>query len=78
MDNVALPYALIMSHCLTIRGQFAQDRADVVRAINLIETGGMRLKKTITEEFQLEDHQTALTTVKKAGGWARMVLFRVD
>ncbi len=78
MDNVALPYALIMSHCLTIRGQFAQNRADVARAINLIETGSMRLKKTITEEFQLQDHEIALRAVKQAGGWARMVLFRLD
>ena len=78
MDNIALPYALIMSHCLTIRGQFAQERADVVRAINLIESGGIRLKKTITGVFQLEDHEIAMRTVKQAGGWARMVVFRLD
>jgi len=64
-----------MSHCLTIKGQFAQDRSDVIRAINLVEMGNLKLKKSITQSFSLEDHKMAMKSAAESSGWEKMVVF---
>ncbi|KAI1866643.1 uncharacterized protein JN550_007496 [Neoarthrinium moseri] len=73
--NVPVPYAVLMNHCLTIRGQFAQNRDDVVRSIRLVEAGNMRLRKVTTSQHTLEDHEKAFKIASQSGGWEKMVLF---
>ncbi|KAJ7739833.1 putative isopropanol dehydrogenase [Mycena metata] len=75
VDKVPLPYAVIMSQCLTIRGQFAQSRDDVVQSIRLIETGNLKLTKTILRGFSLEEHEEALKLAGQSGGFEKMVTF---
>ncbi|KAJ7712724.1 putative isopropanol dehydrogenase [Mycena metata] len=75
VDKVPLPYALIMSQCLTIRGQFAQSRDDVIQSIRLIETGNLKLTKTILRGFSLEEHEEALKLAGQSGGFEKMVTF---
>ena len=72
-DNVPVPYSIIMSNCLTIKGQFAHDRSDVVRAINLIEIGNLKLRKSVAPVFPLEDHEMAMKSIVQPSGWEKMV-----
>ncbi|KAE9375142.1 putative isopropanol dehydrogenase [Stipitochalara longipes BDJ] len=79
LDKVPIPYAVIMSQCLTIKGQWAQDRSDVIRAINLIEMGNLKLRKSIAQAFSLEDHETALkSAVAQSSGWEKMSIFSIS
>lgn len=74
LENISLPYAVIMSHCLTIRGQFAQNRADVAQTIRLIESGNLKPKKKVVGPFPLEKYEEALETATKSKGWEKMVV----
>ncbi|KAH8651375.1 putative isopropanol dehydrogenase [Xylariales sp. PMI_506] len=76
LENVPVPYAVIMGNCLTIRGQFAQDRSDVIRAIRLIESGSMKLRKTVAAELPLEDHAKAMQAAADTKGWEAMVVLK--
>jgi threonine dehydrogenase-like Zn-dependent dehydrogenase len=78
VDNVPVPYAVIMSHCLTIKGQFAQDRSDVIRAINLIEIGNLKLRKSIAQAFSLKDHEMAMKSVGQSSSWEKMIIFYIS
>jgi len=68
-----------MTQCLTIKGQWAQDRKDVIRAINLIEMGKLKLRKSIAQNFSLEEHQSAMkSAVAKSSGWDKMAIFAMN
>ncbi|CAG8042934.1 unnamed protein product [Penicillium salamii] len=75
LDNVSLPYALIMANCLTLRGQFAQSREDVVQTVRLIEAGILKLRKTIVGPFPLEEYDFVMKLAGESRGWEKMVLF---
>lgn len=75
IDNVQLPYALIMANCLTIRGQFAQSREDVAQSVRLIESGNMKLRKNIAGPFPFEEYEKVMKTAASSKGWEKMVLF---
>jgi threonine dehydrogenase-like Zn-dependent dehydrogenase len=67
-----------MSHCLTIRGQFAQDRKDVIKAVRLLEAGNLKLRKCIDQEFTMENHEAAMKSAAQSSGWEKMAVFRVS
>ncbi|KAF7562270.1 hypothetical protein G7046_g1849 [Stylonectria norvegica] len=76
IDNVALPYAVIMSNCISIQGSFAQNRSDVVQTIRLIEAGRLVLRKTIAGDFGLSEHSEAFRLAKVNRGWEKMIIFK--
>ncbi|ETS79001.1 hypothetical protein PFICI_08854 [Pestalotiopsis fici W106-1] len=75
IDNVPIPYAVVMAQCLTIKGQFAQERDDTARAVRLIEAGNLTLRKDIIAQHPLEEHAEALKLAAESGGWKKLVLF---
>ncbi|KAJ6588644.1 putative isopropanol dehydrogenase [Mycena capillaripes] len=75
IDNVQLPYALIMANCLIIRGQFAQSREDVVQTVKLIEAGNMKLKKKIIGPYPFEEYSQVMDLAAQSKGWEKMILF---
>ncbi|KAF2995906.1 hypothetical protein E8E14_000982 [Neopestalotiopsis sp. 37M] len=75
VDKVSIPYAVIMAQCLTIKGQFAQSRDDTARAIRLIESGNLTLRKEVIAQHPLEEHEEALKLAANSGGWKKLVLF---
>jgi len=75
IDNVQLPYALIMANCLTIRGQFAQSREDVVQTVKLIEAGNMKLRKRIVGPYPFEEYAQVMELAAQSKGWEKMILF---
>jgi threonine dehydrogenase-like Zn-dependent dehydrogenase len=59
-----------------IKGQWAQDRSDIIRAINLIEMGNLKLRKSISQAFSLQDHEMAMkSALAQSSGWEQMVVF---
>jgi threonine dehydrogenase-like Zn-dependent dehydrogenase len=64
-----------MAQCLTIKGQFAQSRDDTARAIRLIESGNLTLRKEVIAQHPLEEHEEALKLAANSGGWKKLVLF---
>lgn len=74
--NVPLSYLSIRINCLTIRGSFAQNRQDVESTIRLIEAGNIKLRKTVSGEFSLQDVDEALKLAKDTAGWKQMALMK--
>lgn len=75
-QNVPLPYHTIRVNSLTIRGAFAQSRKDVENTIRLIEDGHIKLYKTISGHFALQDYSKGLILAKETRGWEGMVIIK--
>ncbi|ROW12026.1 hypothetical protein VPNG_05281 [Cytospora leucostoma] len=73
-DNLQLPYLTVRINCLTVKGSFAQNREDVEFAIRLIESGNLKLRKTIAGRYPLDEYETAVSLSKATRGWEQMVI----
>ena len=63
-----LPYGQIMRRQLTIRGSFMFERADALRAWNLVRTGAVDLSIVTPHAFGLDGVEQAIDTALTLGG----------
>lgn len=77
--DISIPYFLVLSKNITIRGQFMYEREDVRNIIKLVETGLLKLGKGAGIEtigqFPLEDWENGLETAATNPEWGKQVVF---
>ena len=77
--DISIPYFLVISKNLTIRGQFMYEREDARGIIKLAETGLLKLGKSggirTVGQFKLEDWENALEAASKNPEWGNQTVF---
>ncbi|KAH8901043.1 putative isopropanol dehydrogenase [Thozetella sp. PMI_491] len=76
-DEVSISYPLVMLKSIRIQGRFMYSREYVVRAIQMLECGLIKLGKDVgveTKAFGLEDIDAGLKTAAELTGWGNNVI----
>jgi D-arabinose 1-dehydrogenase-like Zn-dependent alcohol dehydrogenase len=77
-EDVSIPYSLLMIKSLQIRGRFMYERQAIVRLIQMVEAGIVKLGKAagveIVGAYKLEDIEAALDDAAKNSGFGKEVL----
>ncbi|RAH50444.1 putative isopropanol dehydrogenase [Aspergillus brunneoviolaceus CBS 621.78] len=78
--QINVPYLEVMFKSLRLQGRFMYDRQHVLRLIQMVESGLLRLGEAIgvdhVEEFGLESATEALEAAARLSGWGGHVVLR--
>lgn len=78
--NISVPYLEVMLKSIRIQGRFMYDRHHIVRLIQMVEAGllkvGHELGIRSTKEFTLESATKALEEAGKLSGWGSHVVLK--
>lgn len=78
--NITLPYLEVMFKSIRLQGRFMFDRSHVIRLIQMLEAGILKLGKDVgvekIEEFPLDSIHDALKTASKLSGWGSQVVLK--
>ena len=77
-ENVSIPYALLMSKSLQLKGRFMYEREAILRLIKMVEGGvlqlGARAGIRIAGTYSLADWEKAFSAAEENTGWGVQVL----
>lgn len=76
-EQVQIPYPMVMFKSIRIQGRFMYERDHVVRALQLLEAGLLKIGKDVgivTTSFGLEDVDTGLKTAAELTGFGSNVI----
>jgi NADPH:quinone reductase-like Zn-dependent oxidoreductase len=76
-EQVQIPYPLVMFKSIRIQGRFMYERDHVLRALQLLEAGLLKIGKDVgveTKSYDLENIETGLKTAAELTGWGSNVI----